>query len=360
VIVFSAFLVVVAVALLVAGVVTSKLVLVYVAIGVSGVSLLALGLGALLRRKELFGQAREAAPARPHQVLAQGPPVEPDLAELPQPAAAPAGYGWSAVQPGPAQAGYLPPAVPSAPSAREGAVLPAADSPPAAVERPRSPAQQIWEWRGNLPEAEPERPPAASPAGTGPFDDQPTRVDLLPIEDRQPAETDQATWELPAIEPTEPAPSDQPDAHVEEPAVEKQPTEEQPTEEQPTEEPAADAVAEEAVEDQAVEDQAVEDQAVEDQVAADAPAADTVAADPVADAPAEDQQQAPPGHDPESAPAEVDLLREVTVVPGVPRYHSAQCILIRFMGEDDLNKMSLGEARQAGCTPCRACQPDQA
>jgi len=50
----------------------------------------------------------------------------------------------------------------------------------------------------------------------------------------------------------------------------------------------------------------------------------------------------------------------VTVVPGVPRYHNPQCLLIRFMGENDLNKMTLGAAREAGCTPCRACLPDQA
>jgi hypothetical protein len=55
-----------------------------------------------------------------------------------------------------------------------------------------------------------------------------------------------------------------------------------------------------------------------------------------------------------------DLRREVTVVPGVPRYHRANCILIRFMGEKDLVKTTLGAAREAGCTPCRACLPDQA
>ena len=47
------------------------------------------------------------------------------------------------------------------------------------------------------------------------------------------------------------------------------------------------------------------------------------------------------------------------MVPGVPRYHNPQCLLIRFMGEDDLEKTTLGAARQAGCTPCRACLPDQ-
>ncbi|HEY4463715.1 MAG TPA: hypothetical protein VGN41_13720, partial [Streptosporangiaceae bacterium] len=46
----------------------------------------------------------------------------------------------------------------------------------------------------------------------------------------------------------------------------------------------------------------------------------------------------------------------VTVVPGVPRYHRSDCILIRFMGDNDLQRMSLEAAQGAGCTPCRACQ----
>jgi ribonuclease E len=52
--------------------------------------------------------------------------------------------------------------------------------------------------------------------------------------------------------------------------------------------------------------------------------------------------------------------KNVTVLPGVPRYHDAHCILIRFMGEDDIQRMPLSEATAAGCTPCRACQPDNA
>jgi hypothetical protein len=49
----------------------------------------------------------------------------------------------------------------------------------------------------------------------------------------------------------------------------------------------------------------------------------------------------------------------VTVVPGVPRYHRPDCILIRFMGEDDLETMSAESAADSGCTACRACQPDE-
>ena len=76
---FSAFLVAVAVGLLVAGVVTSRLALVYGAIGVSGVALLALGVGVLIKRRELFGQPE---PAQPELKL-----PEPGLAQ-PEPAVA--------------------------------------------------------------------------------------------------------------------------------------------------------------------------------------------------------------------------------------------------------------------------------
>ena len=70
---FSAFLVVVAVGLLVAGLVTSKLVLVYIAIGVSGVALLALGIGAAVNWRELTGKPKTAAA----ETSAQAPALQP-------------------------------------------------------------------------------------------------------------------------------------------------------------------------------------------------------------------------------------------------------------------------------------------
>jgi hypothetical protein len=50
---------------------------------------------------------------------------------------------------------------------------------------------------------------------------------------------------------------------------------------------------------------------------------------------------------------------DVTVVPGVARYHRSGCILIRFLGADDLEIMTRQEAESAGFVPCRACQPDE-
>jgi hypothetical protein len=85
---------------------------------------------------------------------------------------------------------------------------------------------------------------------------------------------------------------------------------------------------------------------------------------PAASAPAAPQPEQPeqPGQDKragQAEPAGPDRSMEVTVVPGVPRYHNASCILIRFMGDSDLDKMTRAAAREAGCTPCRACLPDQ-
>ena len=48
----------------------------------------------------------------------------------------------------------------------------------------------------------------------------------------------------------------------------------------------------------------------------------------------------------------------VTVIPGVPRYHEPDCILIRFMDEEDIARKSIPEAKAANCTPCAACQPE--
>jgi hypothetical protein len=85
------------------------------------------------------------------------------------------------------------------------------------------------------------------------------------------------------------------------------------------------------------------------------------ASDPPA-APSKAAQSEQGEQDEKSGEAEAvgpDPSMEVTVVPGVPRYHNAHCILIRFMGDSDLDKMTLAAARDAGCTPCRACLPDQ-
>ena len=47
------------------------------------------------------------------------------------------------------------------------------------------------------------------------------------------------------------------------------------------------------------------------------------------------------------------------MVPGVSRYHRSECILIRFLGDGDLETMTKQEAVAAKLVACRACQPDQ-
>jgi hypothetical protein len=54
-----------------------------------------------------------------------------------------------------------------------------------------------------------------------------------------------------------------------------------------------------------------------------------------------------------------DQGTEVTVVPGITRYHRGECILIRFLGPEDLETMTMQAAEAASYTPCRACRPEQ-
>jgi len=109
------------------------------------------------------------------------------------------------------------------------------------------------------------------------------------------------------------------------------------------------------------EDTFADDPAVPEDVAedpgTDAPAAPQPAAeDAGADAPAAPGTAAPASDgDGPPAPGRVD----VTVVPGVARYHRSECILIRFLGAGDLEIMTRQEAEEAKFVPCRACQPDQ-
>jgi len=49
----------------------------------------------------------------------------------------------------------------------------------------------------------------------------------------------------------------------------------------------------------------------------------------------------------------------VRIVPGITRYHKEDCLLIRFLAEDDLEVMSLKSASDEGYFACKACKPDQ-
>jgi hypothetical protein len=83
-------------------------------------------------------------------------------------------------------------------------------------------------------------------------------------------------------------------------------------------------------------------------VAPQAPAGPPAAAEPA------EAGQAAGGGDDAGAPA-----AEVTIVPGIARYHRSECILIRFLGPEDLETMTRQAAEDAGCVPCKACRPEQ-
>jgi hypothetical protein len=323
---FSAFLVVVAVGLLVAGVVTSKLWLVYIAIGVSGVALLALGIGAAVNWRELTGKTAEtsaqgpaAQAAAPEAQPSEAQPSQAQPSQVPVPAgSAPAaqaqsgvqGYPRSASSPAPAGSGW------PAPSPRPDDVprAPAAFTP-----RREPPAASVWEFRDNTIQVPPAAEAPAPPAP--PTSPQPVVKPVPPPRDEDIAE------------PSPTAERDQPSAKEQPPAREQSPADAR-DEPEPASEPELTLV----------------------------PGA-TVAASAAASAPATSQAERPEQDKQaaraEAEPAGPDPAMEVTVAPGVPRYHNAHCTLIRFMGDSDLDKMTLAAAREVGCTPCRACLPDQ-
>lgn len=343
---FSASLVVVAVGLLVAGVVTSDLKLVYAAIGVSGVALVALGVSVLAKRRELFGQPgstqpsvvpRPAEPVRPEAAGARTQPAPPAAQAPPWEAVVTASSSWpvAAAQPGETMAhatGAAPwgsavkPPGDRPPDHRRPADVkrpPAAyaSGPPAAATAP-NPAPAAWEWRGDAPATQP-LPRAVSVPAPASSADPPTMTFPVPETLEPPATADAAPANVDPAEASEAA------------GVQEAP-------ETP--------VAAEVLETPEVADAPQEPEAAEDQPSPQAQdAADEQAS-------AQPTRQLPIPAAPE--PAAVDLEREVTVVPGVPRYHNAQCLLIRFMDEGDLDKMTLAAAQEAGCTPCRACLPE--
>ncbi len=121
-----------------------------------------------------------------------------------------------------------------------------------------------------------------------------------------------------------------------------------PAEEEPVAQVAAATRA--AVAGQPAADDAAQDSVVSEPAARESAAGGSAAGEP-------DAQE--PGEAAVADPAEGPGRVEVTVVPGVARYHRSGCILIRFLGADDLEIMTRQEAEEATFVPCRACQPDQ-
>ena len=366
---FSAFLVVVAVGLLVAGVVTSKLLLVYIAIGVSGVALLALGIGAAVNWRELTGKP-ETAELTMAETSAQGPaPAEPG------PGGAGPGRCGSSIGRGPGSAG---PARASGPS-RSAPVpggrrsrLRRVRRPVTAASIPSGPSRA-----GYLPAAEPppRAKPAAAPGVVGRVHHAPRdpgarcmgvarRLDPSPVAGRPglcrsggPRRTAPACA---AARPTPRRPATSPRLGSSRRLAPGQGKARRRREPQPEPEPESGTDPEPdsgaGTAGRARADSRSRHRSGRERLAAPA-ASVPAAAQSKQDGQAEpDEQDKQAG---EAEPAGPDPSMEVTVVPGVPRYHNARCILIRFMGDSDLDKMTLAAARDVGCTPCRACLPDE-
>jgi hypothetical protein len=77
--------------------------------------------------------------------------------------------------------------------------------------------------------------------------------------------------------------------------------------------------------------------------------------EPSADAPESDPRPPVPAGEP---PGSADSA-QVSVVPGITRYHRSDCLLIRFLSADDLEVMTRRAATESGYVPCKACKPDQ-
>ena len=372
---FAAVLTVVLVALglLIGGVLTNSLLLVYLSIGVAALAAVMLIVGVVIWRGDVFGDApagRAAAPAR----------------EVAAPAATAAGPAREAEAPAREAAG-------------EAAATAAAAEP---AGRPEALAGQAASGQAPAPEG-PDRPETSQ------------RPDLPP---ERPAEP--AAREVP--QPAEPAAREVPP--VAEPAARQAPQEAAwvgfwqraqpaaggggPVDDQPRERAGAErtASADEAGRANEATKAAVAAAAAalrsggraetaepEQAAAAEAPPArdpaGTRGAAPAGGAPgttaaaepgpaetatppgttAASETAAPPGTTAagtgaaDSAPGGGSRRRGpdtgVIIVQGIGRYHRSGCILIRFMGPEDLESMTLRAAEEAGCVPCKACRPEQ-
>jgi hypothetical protein len=333
VILFSTFLVVVAVGLLVAGVVTSKLVLVYAAIGASGLALLALGAGAVVNWRALFGKPKTAAsdvglqePVPAQAAGAQAAPAQPGPQSYSRPSAA--GPVWE-----PAADSHWEPAAarPAEAASATGRSRPADEAalwesavPPTGTFPRVQPAAQA-------PATRPAEQPPASPSGTG----QAAAPDEPPVPVSAAASPAAEAPPSPTLAPPVPATAS---------ALPRTP------------EPGPAAAQPAATLGDSTPPAAGSRSAAEGAPASAPPETAPKPAEPETAAGPSESAGVPSVATPDHGP---DPRTVVTVVPGVPRYHNASCLLIRFMGEDDLEKTTLAAAREAGCTPCRACLRDQ-
>ena len=429
---FSAGLVVVAIGVLIGGVATSKLSLVYVAIAVSAVALVALAIGVALKRDELFGGGPETVPAKagadsgipvgqsagPDDVRGSGgrgredqPKIRPTGPATAAFEAAAAAASKSAAAPTVAAPSVTTPPVPTPPVASSPVTASSAVNPPLGQRqhafsqastrvdetvadwdtRPPQPQPQppwssgdqgrpIWTAR----EQAPTRPSSNEPqSGSAPAASAPARGrDTSADQQAPPSWFDRLNQPFAAPDTAEPSPADRAKAEPPKAFAAKTST---PDDDSSTATPSAAASADAGADDDDwptryswLEDEETDETAEPEADKKPGAAAETVAANTVSpdtvpaktvtekatmaepastDAHSPDEATTGTGTDDPPAP-QATGAKLVTVIPGVPRYHEPDCILIRFMDEADIARKSIPEAEAANCTPCAACQPE--
>ncbi len=394
---FSASLVVIAMGLLVAGGVTSKLLLVYVAIALSVVALIFLMTGAILHREQFraqpSGETAGTAAGTPAGAAAQAAGADsPALAGAAAASGALAGLAGLAASHTPAESkapmaggGGGAAAKDTAPAAGTGKP-PWPDSPPpagldrwAAFERIADRRRPDGPWPGDRRDrpgvpAGPGGPVEPGGHGGGPEEQWPGKrlPDEIQLHAPWPAQDWSAGRRPAKPRPPEEGPADERWA-APAPATfdwltpDRSPkcgAPETAAPNPPREQPPAGQETEAIADPQPAASAEPKTKAHTGPPTGDSRPAEPEAAEPGAAEPEVPEPQAakpePAGRgsgEPVHAEAEPSD-RAVTVVPGVPRYHRSDCILIRFMGDKDLQRMPAGAAKEAGCTPCRACLPD--
>jgi hypothetical protein len=186
---FSAALVAVAIGVLVGGIATSKLVLVYIAIVISAAALVTLAIGVMLKREELFGEGQGLAPAgagaspalpahpgagswnqtRPRPNAPVTPPAPQTGTAAAFESAAPADQTPSAGAVSSASTVSSASAVPSA-----GTVSPLADSEPTQWDAPSAGGWWSTPAPASLAPAGRDTPPSSTAPGPGPSDTAPS------------------------------------------------------------------------------------------------------------------------------------------------------------------------------------------
>lgn len=214
----------------------------------------------------------------------------------------------------------------------------------------------------------------------------PTRIDIGPDKSPEPAErvpswladVDDDTLVIPAVKPARPAePAESADAEItrveriipaETTRVEKAIPAEAPIDRSPAADAADSTAGDGGAPAEAASDEDVDDTPRDVEGADDGPETADVVDEPADAAAVAEPEVAAAEPEPAVAKPEVAAAaaaepeadsRRVTVVPGVPRYHDEDCILVRFLDDGDVEHMSAAAAEQAGCTPCRACHPEE-